>query len=199
LHRGDFPRAVGVLERGLHLGRTWQFVDITPDVAASLGYAYALVDRAEESLELVGDAVKAFRSRQGHVSPGIIVLCAGMAYLWAGRTAEATNCARELLAFTRRLGDRGGEAYALILTADIAAASGTENAEDYYREALALAESLGLRPRVALCHFGLGKLHRRRGNCEQAQEHLMTAVAMYREMGMTYLLEQAEAELRQLG
>jgi hypothetical protein len=32
-----------------------------------------------------------------------------------------------------------------------------------------------------------------------AQEHLTTAVAMYREMGMTYWLEQAEAELRQLG
>jgi hypothetical protein len=85
------------------------------------------------------------------------------------------------------------------LTADIAAASGTENAEGYYREALALAESRGMRPHVAHCHFGLGKLYRPRGDREQAQEHLITAMTMYREMGMTYWLEQSEAELRQLG
>jgi hypothetical protein len=55
-----------------------------------------------------------------------------------------------------------------------------------------------MRPLVAHCHLGLGKLHRRTANPEQAQEHLTTARAMYREMGMTYWLEQAEAELRQL-
>ena len=52
---------------------------------------------------------------------------------------------------------------------------------------------------VAHCHLGLGKLRRRTAKPEQAQEHLTTATAMYREMGMTYWLEQAEAELRQLG
>jgi hypothetical protein len=58
-----------------------------------------------------------------------------------------------------------------------------------------------LRPLVAHCHFGLGKLRRRAGDREQAQEYLTTAMTMYREMGMTYWLAQveAEAELRQLG
>ena len=56
-----------------------------------------------------------------------------------------------------------------------------------------------MRPQVAHCHFGLGKLHRCRGDGERAQEHLTTAMAMYREMGMTSWLEQAEGELRQLG
>jgi hypothetical protein len=80
----------------------------------------------------------------------------------------------------------------------MAAASGAENAEEYYREALALAESLGTRPLVADCHFGLGKLHRHRGDREQARDHLTTAMAMYRKMGITYWPEQAEAELRRL-
>jgi hypothetical protein len=47
---------------------------------------------------------------------------------------------------------------------------------------------------VAHCHLGLGKLSRRTGKREQAQEHLTTATTMYREMGMTYWLEQMEAE-----
>jgi len=42
--------------------------------------------------------------------------------------------------------------------------------------------------------LGLGKLYRRSGQREQAQEHLTTATTMYREMGMTYWLEQAEKE-----
>ena len=40
-----------------------------------------------------------------------------------------------------------------------------------------------MRPLVAHCHLGLGKLYRRTGKREQAQEHLTTATTMYREMG----------------
>jgi hypothetical protein len=43
-----------------------------------------------------------------------------------------------------------------------------------------------MRPLVAHCHLGLGKLHRRIGPREQAVEHLTTATAMYREMGMPF-------------
>ena len=139
-----------------------------------------------------------FRALQRHVAPFTILLNAGGAYLAAGRIDEATNCAREALTLTRERGARGHEARALSLTADIAAASGAENAEDHYREALALAEPRGMRPHVAHCHFGLGKLYRRTGKREEAQEHLATAMAMYREMGMTYWPEQAEVEMRQL-
>jgi hypothetical protein len=58
---------------------------------------------------------------------------------------------------------------------------------------MALADELGLRPLVAHCHLGLGKLYRRTGKREQAQEHLTSAAAMYREMGMAYWLEQVKA------
>ena len=50
---------------------------------------------------------------------------------------------------------------------------------------------VGMRPLVAHCHLGLGKLYRRTGKREQAQEHLTTATTMYREMEMTFWLEQA--------
>ena len=53
----------------------------------------------------------------------------------------------------------------------------------------------GMRPLVAHCHLGLGKLHRRIGKRDQAQEHFITATAMYREMDMRFWLEQAEAEM----
>ncbi len=39
-----------------------------------------------------------------------------------------------------------------------------EKAESRYRQALTLAEELGMRPLVAHCHLGLGKLYRRTGS-----------------------------------
>jgi hypothetical protein len=97
------------------------------------------------------------------------------------------------------LGARGNEAHALCLVGDVALAGGAEDAEPHYRKALALAEPRGMRPLVAHCHFGLGKLHHRKRNRERAQGELTIATTMYRQMAMTYWLEQAEAEMRQLG
>jgi hypothetical protein len=74
-----------------------------------------------------------------------------------------------------------------------------ETAEFHYRKALALAEPRGMRPLVAHCHLGLGKLYRRTGKRGQAQDHLTTATIMYREMDMRFWLEQAENEMKELG
>jgi class 3 adenylate cyclase/tetratricopeptide (TPR) repeat protein len=192
LRRGDLPRATRTLERGLDLCRTWQIVAGTPLVAATLSAAYALAGRADEALPLVAGAVEEFRRRQIHARPALILLCAGMTYLSAGRIDEAAGCAREALALTRRLGARGSEAHALCLAGDVAATGGTEDAEGYYREALALAGELGMRPLVAHCHLGLAKLYRRTGQREQAHGHLTTATTLYREMDMRFYLAQAE-------
>ena len=47
-------------------------------------------------------------------------------------------------------------------------------------------------PEAAHCHLGLGKVYRRTGKQKEAHAHLTTATTMYREMGMTYWLEEAE-------
>jgi hypothetical protein len=52
-----------------------------------------------------------------------------------------------------------------------------ERGEDYYRQSLALTEPRGIRPLIAHCHLGLGKLYARTGKREQAHAHLATATA----------------------
>jgi tetratricopeptide (TPR) repeat protein len=121
-----------------------------------------------------------------------------MICLAAGRIDEAASHTREALSLTRRLGARASEAHALCLAADVASTAGAEDAEGYYREALAFASELGMRPLIAHCHRGLAKLYRRTGEREQAHEHLTTAATMYREMDMRFWLEQAEAEIAEL-
>jgi len=200
LRRGNLTRATRVLEHGLDLlHRTSQDVIRTPLFMAALGAAYALAGRSDEAFPLRASAVDAFRRWQMHNRPAHILLCAGLTCLAADQIDEATSYAREALALSRRLGARASEAHALWLIGDVASTGGTEDAEDYYRQSLAVANPLDMRPLVAHCHFGLGKLHGRRGDREQAQKQLTTAIAMYREMDMTHWLGQAEAEMRQLG
>ena len=55
-----------------------------------------------------------------------------------------------------------------------------------------------MRPLVAHCHLGLGRLCRRIGDRAKAGEHVAAATAMYREMDMSFWLAQAEADLRPL-
>jgi hypothetical protein len=90
---------------------------------------------------------------------------------------------------------RGYEAPSLRLLGEIAARRDLAGpADGHYADALALAEKLGFRPLIAHCHLGLARLSRRAGKCEQVQQHVAKATAMYREMGMTYWLEQMPAD-----
>src|SRR5262249_7744238 len=136
-------------------------------IAAALSAAYSLTGRADEAHALVNGAVEGYRRHRSHGRPALILLCAGMTCLSAGQIDEAVSHAREARALTCRLGARGAEAHALCLNGDIAAAVGADDAEGYYRQTLALAEPRGMRPLVAHCHLGLGKLHRRASNHAQ--------------------------------
>src|SRR5262249_16066009 len=62
------------------------------------------------------------------------------------------------------------------------------------RRALALASPRGMRPLVAHCHLGLGKLYRRTGKRQEECEELSTATTMYREMDMQFWAKQADPE-----
>jgi tetratricopeptide (TPR) repeat protein len=106
------------------------------------------------------------------------------------------------LAIARESRERGHEGWALRLLGEVVSHRdnpNVEKAEGYYREALTLAEHLGMRPLAAHCYFAVGTLYRRTGQREQAHEHLSIATVLYREMGMQFWLEQAAGETAALG
>src|SRR5262249_46088345 len=192
--KGDLERAIPLLERAMAVSRAFE---IALGFSASLGAlarAYALADRVAEAISLAEQAVnESVRS----LSPAAGMLAAAEVYISAGRVAEAYATLGQALALARKRAERPLQAQALALLGRLAAdRDGTEfeEAETRYRDAPALADTLGMRPLAAHCHLGLGKLYRRTGKREQAHEHLTTATTMYREMGMTYWLEKAEAE-----
>ena len=125
----------------------------------------------------------------------------GEARLRAGGLEEAQDLAERVLALTRDHQARGIEAYALWLLGEIAAQGAPAEhtqAEDHYRQALALTDELGMRPLQAHCHLGLGTLYKQIERFGEAHAALSTAIMMYRSMEMTFWLPQAEAALRQV-
>jgi hypothetical protein len=90
----------------------------------------------------------------------------GEASLLAYRQDEALEFARTGLTIARERGHRGYEAGALRLLGEIAFHCDPpriESADDQYRQAMSLATELGMRPLVAHCYLGPGKLSRRTG------------------------------------
>jgi tetratricopeptide (TPR) repeat protein len=123
------------------------------------------------------------------------------AYLWSDRMEQAIARAERALELARQQQERGHQAYAYRLLGDVAMRReppDVDQATAHYRQALTLAEELGMRPLVAHCHRGLGTLYAATGQREQARTALATAIALYRAMEMTFWLPQTEAALAQV-
>jgi class 3 adenylate cyclase/tetratricopeptide (TPR) repeat protein len=215
LARGQLPDASWALERSLVLCESVPI--FFPWTAACLGYVHALTGHIADALSLIEQAVaddqvqrdgtlqvaSQTKIRTASGTGSVLVLARlGEGCLLAGRMDEALHWAHETLALSSELKQRGTEACTLRLLGEIASRRDppeVETAEQHYRQGLALAAELSMRPLVAHCHLGLGKLYRRTGERDQAQKPLTTATTMYREMDMRFWLEQAEAEIRTLG
>jgi len=201
LRRGDLHQATLTLEHALKI---CQGVDSPPlfhAVSSALGYAHALSGRSAEAIPLPEEAVERPAMIANNEGRSLRTIRLSEAYLLAEREADARAAAQRALGLARQHKERGYEAYTLRLLGEIAAREDPldiAKAENHYRQALALAEALGMRPLVAHCYLGLGKLYRRTGDAAKAQEHLKTAATMYREIDMGFWLEKAEAELKEL-
>ena len=193
--RGRAERAILLLERSLDVCRRVGLPMYLHYIGAALGSAYALGGDIDHAINILEDTV-AHDRRVGVMPHHALTLASlGDTYVMAGRFDDAAAQATQALAIARAGKEPGHEAYALRLLGEIVRhqpAPNVETARRHYHDALALATELAMRPLVAHCHLGLGKLYRRTGKREQAQEHLTTATTMYREMGMTDWLEQAE-------
>jgi len=197
LRKGDLHQAIPPLEHGLELSQVvhspnWFYV-----TASALSPAYALAGRRAEALRLLEQAMaRGATLRTSHASHRLTAF--SEVYLLAGHLEEASAHAREALERTRTHKERGSEAWALRLLGEIHAQGEplqAEQAEAHFRQALTLAEELGMRPLLAHCHLGLGRLYAQIGRREEAHAELSAAIELYRSMDMTFWLPQAEAGL----
>jgi tetratricopeptide (TPR) repeat protein len=201
VRRGDLPRALPLLERAVGICRDADIPLIFTRVAPALGAAYTLSGRVADAVPLLTQATEQTIATERVSDQVPCSLSLGEAQLLAGHLEEAHAVTERTLALARGHQERGHEAYALRLLGEIAAHQAPPEiapAEHHYRQALALAEALGMRPLQAHCHRGLGTLYAKTGRREQARAELSAAIELYKVMDMTFWLPQAEAALVQV-
>jgi tetratricopeptide (TPR) repeat protein len=198
---GDFRHALPFLEQGLALCREWNLKFVSPTLMEILGYVHALSGRRSEGIELLAQATTAGETIGFNMFLIPMIVHLGEAHLLGGAPEKSLGLAERALTLAHADGQRGQEAWALRLLGEIEAQNAEANrntAEGHYRKALTLATELGLRPLMAHCHLGLGKLARHAGQPAKARDEFGAATTMWREMDVRFWFEQAEAELRQL-
>ena len=200
LRLGDLRRALSLLERAVGICQDVDLPFFFPRMAAALGAAYTLGGRVADAVPLLTQALEQTIATAMAFFQTLCHLSLGEAHLLAGHLEEAHALAERALALTRAHQERGHQAYALRLLGEIAAHRAPPDidaAATHYRQALTLAEELGMRPLQAHCYHGLGTLYAVVGQWAQARAALTTAIEMYRAMDMTFWLPQAEAALAQ--
>jgi tetratricopeptide (TPR) repeat protein len=201
LTQGDLEPAIRVLNQGLTLchasgDRSWW-----QNMATALGAAYTLQGRLAEGHALLEEAIsESLRTGelQGHAArlAPLSEVCR-----LAGRSEEAWQHACQALDLARQQQERGNEALALHQLGTVHAHAdppAVAQAVAFYRQALTLAEELGMRPLQAHCHCGLGTLYAATGQREPARAALTTAIDLYRAMDMLFWLPQAETALAEV-
>ena len=198
LRKGELHQAIPWLERGLEVCRVWDIPLLFYLVSSTLGYAYVLAGRVSDALPLLEQSVS---TEAMEIMRGRVHVWLSEAYLRLGRLDEALAVAVRGLEFCRAHAQQGEQAWALRLLGEIHAHRQPPEAElaaATYREALALAEALGMRPLQAHCHRGLGMLYATTGQPQQARAALAAAIDLYRDMDMTFWLPQTQEALAQV-
>jgi len=200
VQRGELDSAIRLLERTIALCRDWN-IPIMLQISAGLpGIALARSGQVTEGIAVLREARRGVKEAigTGHYNT-LHILWLGEAYARGQQYKDAIEAARRALELARHFNHTVFEGWALRLLGELALQSDPldqETATRHFQQALAMAQERGMRPLVAHCHAGLGKLYRRTGQRAEAEEHFQIAIRMYREMGMKFWLEQAEAEFK---
>jgi tetratricopeptide (TPR) repeat protein len=192
LRQGHFDRAAAAFRSSLELSRRWD-IPAWGDSEAGWACALALQGRRDDAVRVLEGSSPTVRGAGVALFLVLRATWLGEAARWCGRPQEAGRLAEEALSLARAHKEHGDEAWALRLLGDVASdREQLSEAEACYRDALALANALGMRPLAAHCRRGLGTLHRRSGARQDAQRELALARDLYRDMGMTFWLERTE-------
>ncbi len=194
LLKGEWQKARSLVELWIAGIRTGNVAIHLPWALAFSAWTLAQLGEASESLKRVQEAKQLLYHQAGRgiiAHHGWAYHAAGRACLLLGRLEEAQGLGERALATSQH--QPGFAAYALHLLGEVATHSDRfdpQTGETYFRQALVLAQKHSMRPLVAYCQLGLGKLYHRVGKAKEAGEARATAHSMFHDMDMAFWLGQ---------
>ncbi|HYB42533.1 MAG TPA: hypothetical protein VEL75_12220, partial [Candidatus Methylomirabilis sp.] len=189
LRKADLARAVPVLERGMAVGRRWQISLLVATLISAVGHAYVLLGRVGEGMPLLEEGFQMAESRGAMLGHALRVIWLADGHLVQGRVELAREHAARALQLSRDHKERALEAWALEMLGEATAAGDSPDlagAERFFGQAAELADALGMRPLIAHCRLGLGRLYRRSGRGEESERSLAAAAALFAELDMPF-------------
>jgi tetratricopeptide (TPR) repeat protein len=202
LRRGHLERALGLLQPSLDACREKHLDVWRPIPSSLLGLGLALSGRLAEAMPLLEDGVHLSEVLGVNAYLALWTLHWAEGLMAAGEGERAREMARHALDLAIAHKERGHQAWARRLLGDLASrvgAAALAEAEEQYRQALAIAEELRMQPVVAHAHLGLGRVLRLADDRARAEKHLVTAFMLFRAMDVSYWVKKCGEEMMQLG
>ncbi len=203
LRRGHLDRACELLQPSLDASRDKHLDVWRPIPSSLLGLTLALRGQVDQALPLLDDGVHLSEVLGVNAYLSLWTLHRAEGLLVAGESLRALEAARHALDLAVTHKERGHQAWAWRLLGEIAsrggAAGALDQAEDHYRQALAIAEELKMQPLVAHVRLGWGRACRLQGDRARAEEHLVAAFMLFREMDVPFWIKRCGEEMMQVG
>jgi len=196
LRAGEIERGLALIENSVDVARRADLPMLLVQSDLAAGYGYVLAQRYEQGIGWLEGALHRDAANGETALVAFNRAHLAQCYQGTGRAAEALTTAMEAIDLARRYQKLGQEAWAHFTLAGILVlrdAPDLASAQSTLHESLRLARDQGMRPLEAQCLLELSSLPGLPS--EQRREHLTTARRMFREMGMQYWLEKAEAVL----
>jgi class 3 adenylate cyclase/tetratricopeptide (TPR) repeat protein len=201
LIHGKLDQSINMLEKALTLCREADVLAAFTFTAASFVHAQSLLGHPDHALPVLEEALRLQKASLSMVPSSYPLTALAEAFRLKGDTKKAIEKAEEALSIFRQKGERGFAAWAHYYVAKIKSEERSEQMEQAfhpYLQAREQAKQLGMRPLLAHCHMGLGQLYLKRGRSEEARPELTAALDLYRSMGMSFWVPQAESSLAKI-
>jgi class 3 adenylate cyclase/tetratricopeptide (TPR) repeat protein len=201
LRKGEPDTALKFLQKANALVRDAAIQSIFSFVAGSLGYTYLLLERRDDALPILEEAVKPQNLDFSIVSAIYPITALSEAYRLNGQIGKAIETAEKALRIFHQTEERYFGAWALFVMAKIQSDNHSEPSDQVkqrYIQAMDLADKLKMRPLLAHCRLELGQFYTRTGENEKARPELMKAIELYRSLDMRFWQPKAEALLSEV-
>ena len=196
--RGDAEPAVANFDRMLRLARENELGFIVAWVGMGVADAYRLLDKPGDAVQILAESLALARQFKLVIAEEWCVLGMGQLHLTNGSLEDAVECGRHALEIGRSRGLPWCESVAMRLLGSTCARLGPEHfaeAERHLTDAVTRAADMKARPELAHAHREHGVFLAVADRVTEAQRSFARAIDLYRNMGMTFWLQDTEALL----